>query len=70
MEKVTSFYGYDIFALTREEARRNGRIYPCLCAFYNDHDEDEDGAREVNTSKCEFEGIEEALEWCREYSRD
>lgn len=69
MKKIASMYGYEIYELSREEARKEGRVYPCLCAFYDDWDDEEDGVRDVNYSECEFDNLDEANEWCKEYRR-
>lgn len=70
MKKVTTKYGYDVYELTKDECKRNGRIYPLLCAFPNDWDEKEDGKRHVNYSNSEFETLQEFEDWAKEYRRD
>lgn len=69
MKKIDNFYGYDIYELSLAECRENGIQYPTLTAFYDDWDEDEDGQRTWSAGECDFDTIEEAREWCREYSR-
>ena len=70
MIRIASVCGYDIYELTKEECKANGRVYPTLCAFYDDWDEEEDGERHVNTSESEFETLKEAKEWCNYYQRN
>ena len=70
MKQVANFYGFDIYELTEQEAKKACRVYPCLCAFPDNWDEDEDGEREVDISECEFDSLVEAETWCRRYRRD
>lgn len=69
MKKVENFYGYDIYELSKEECRENYRVFPCLCAFCDNWDEYEDGVRTPNASECDFENLQEAKQWCKEYDR-
>jgi hypothetical protein len=70
MERLTSAWGYDIYELSKEECKENGRVYPTLCAFSSDWDEAEDGERHVDNSESEFETLKEAKGWCNYYQRN
>lgn len=58
---------YDICEASKEECKKGWLgmpfEYPCYCAFYKDEEE-----RTFRTSESDFGSIEEAEEWCKEYS--
>ena len=70
MERVASVFGYDIYELSKEECRKNGRVYPTFCVFPDNWDEEEDGERQVNLSETEEVNLTEAKCWCSYYRRN
>ena len=68
MDKLFTLGGYDVYNLDRETCRKYGRIFPCLCAWYSSWDDEMDGEeRTPNNDECEFETVQEAIDWCIEY---
>lgn len=69
MKLVATYYGYDVFELTATECRQFEREFPCLCVYYDNWDDAEDGVRTPNNSESEFGSLAEAKAWCKEYRR-
>lgn len=63
---------YEIYEASKEECKKGYMgipySYPCLCAFYKNEEPDERTPRVLGKSESDFDTIEEAEEWCKEYS--
>ena len=68
MEKLFTLGGYDVIALNERECKKYQREYPCLCAFYSTWAEENEGEDwDPNRDECEFETLQESIDWCVTY---
>ena len=64
MKKIETTQGYDIYELTKEECKEKWYEYPTFAIF------DEGENYDNGVEQCSVSTIEEAKEWCEEYSRN
>lgn len=64
---ISNIYGYSIYELSKATCLKHGLEYPCLQAFYAD--EQNPAYIKPQYSECDFETVENAIEWCKEYAR-